>query len=368
MISRSLRLGLLIVGLTVFACDPGGPTEPEAVQVPVSIKTPKDVGLIGPMRIAVVWRQGTGIGQHWLSTYDAPLTNHAASTVVTLSLPPKALRPSLTDTNVAYMDCYENSVGAELPVIIPRIIAYQDLDDSRDFNPLLPQGQGVDRVWAVSPGSTYDSIAGFADLDRSLSQLPMEMAECIQSYTGGRYSAFLMGHDYSSYFSPVVTKLWAQLYLSPTDLPSVQMACDYVYLSSISSSDSRKYSEQSTTIDSKVATSTCSNAPWQCTQSDFSQMTLPNFSYLTTWYPGYSRNAYCTAIGTLDVLWDITDVLQCDGCDCTWIETDHSWIVDAAAAPANWPCGKWIKYCGNRQTGLWDIPTYCIPWDSGRPL
>jgi hypothetical protein len=368
MISRSLLRGLPIIGLALIACDPGGPTEPEAVQVPVSITTPKDIALVGPMRIAVVWRQASVTGQHWLSTYDAPLTTSVSSAEVTLSLPPKAVLPSLTDTNIAYMNCYENAVGAELPVVIPRIVVYQDLDDSGDFNPHLPEGQGIDRIWAVTPGSsTYLRIAAFADLDQSLSQLPMEMAECIESYTGGRYSAFFMGNDYSSYVSPAATKLFAQLYLSPTDSPTVDMGCSYTSASNIYSGDTRTYSGQSTTIDSHVAASTCSSAPWQCTQDDISSTTLPDFVPWTTWYPGYSRNAYCTTVGTLDVLWAITDVVQCDGCDCTWIENDESWIVDSTTAPANWPCGRWVEYCEGLRTTVWDVPTYCIPLDGARP-
>jgi hypothetical protein len=368
---RFWRLSLntiLLLTLLAAACDPGGPSKPEPTEVPVRLIAAEATGITGPIRLALVWRQGTGSNQRWISTFDTGLTTVPDSTRAWFDLPAHSELPALTDVTRAYVSCDEESeYPLQLSAAVPRLVAYEDRDQSEDFDPDLPLNPGQDRVLAVNPSvSAAAYIAGFLDLDATLARMPMEYAECLRTYTSGRYSAFFIGNAYSDYVWAVTGKLAATLELSPTPYAAVAMACDSWDLYSLANRISVINKERSTLVDDRVASDPCIDAPWQCSRASVASLGIPEPSATVT-YPGFSRSFVCTAVGNLDVLWYVTETIDCNGCQCDWLHSHQAWVVDASQVPAGWPCGKQVHYCGARGLSIWEVPSYCSSVSLERP-
>jgi hypothetical protein len=363
----ALLICLPVIDSTLLACDAGGPKEPEPVQIPVQITAPDDLGLIDHLRVAVVWRQGTGTNRRWVSTSDSELTSLTGTTKVWFDLPPRAERSALADTTEAYVSCTSDGNPIALSAAIPRLVVYADRDQSGDFDPELPQVAGADRVLAVTPSANdYTFIAAFTDLDRTLSEVPMESAECIRSYTSGRYAAFFMAYDYSSYIWAEQEPLSAALVLSPTPYASVELGCSSYDVYSLTNQTSKSIESQSTLVDARLESDLCTAAPWQCAPVDITAFDIPKQTSPVI-YPGYSQTFTCAVVGALDVLWSTTDSIQCTGCTCTWLETRQTWVTRASQAPDEWPCGETVKYCSTLAQSVWDPPTYCGTQVLARP-
>lgn|GEM_PF-2998945 len=349
-----------LYALILVACEPGGPTDPEPIEVPVQLVAPKGVTIAGPIRIAVVWRLGSDERPNWLSTFDEELPNLSATTNVWFDLPTRAERPALKDVSLAYLACdEENEILVGGPVAIPRLVAYQDLDGSGDFDPDLPLNPGSDQVLAVTPSANSNQyIAAFTDLDGVLSRVPMEYAECVRAFTSDRYSAFLAVSQHSDYVWAQPGPLSARLDLAPNRFAAVAMGCSSSDVFALSNQSSLVTQSQSSRVDVRIDPSPCINAPWQCSRLEVESLGLPtqpaNLSY-----PGFSHSYICTAVGDFDVLWLTENTIDCEGCKCDWLQTRQSWVVHATRPPADWPCGSTVRYCGARRASIWEIPSYC---------
>lgn len=363
-LARRHWLGLL--ALLASACVAGGPSEPEPVQVPVRLIAPEAAGITGPIRLALVWRYGTGSNQHWLSTFDEELATVPESTTAWFDLPSRSQRSALTDVTPAYVTCDDEDYPVRLAAAIPRLVAYEDTDNSGDFDPDLPLNPGRDRVLAVSPTANASSyIAGFTDLDAVLAKLPMESAECIRTYTGGRYSAFFAANDYSTYAWATATPLSTTLELSPTPYAAVAMACSEMDVYSMAGGTPMINEQRSTLIDPGLVEDLCTDAPWSCARGAFSKGGMSGLTGLA--YPGFSKFTFCTAVGNLDVMWSVTETIDCDECECNWLHSHQTWVADATRPPAGWPCGEQVEYCWPRALSVWALPEYCISLSNERP-
>ncbi len=363
---RPLRMSVVLA--LCGACQPGGPDEPEPGLVSVQIRAANGVTPEGPLRLAVVWREGSAFDSHWVTTADVPVAAVNAKQPVVVQLPPKDVRQRLTERSEVYIECSDNSTYFEADVLEPAFVVYEDLDGNGAFNPSLPNSAGADRVWAAAP-TANDSpmLVAFADLDESLSHAPTEVAECVREHTLGRYTAFFMAIDYSSYVMPADSALRVNLDLSPTDYPRVLLGCSGGAASnSPSSYSSTTYGSRSAYVDPPVQTDACASSPYSCKVADVAS-NLPS-DFTTVRYPGYSHSFACMVSGSLDVLWMTDSLLSCKGCDCKWTETDVAWVVDSAAPPPNWPCGAALKYCNTPEDSLWKPVTYCAGSSVKRPL
>ena len=354
------------LALSVFACDPGGPDEPEAVEVPVSITAASDISPEGPLRLAVTWRSGSGANRGWITTFDAPVTEVNATQTAVLQLPPQAVRPSLRDRSEVYVSCGSDTAYIMPPVVLPRLVVYQDVDGSGDFNPNLPGNPGNDRVWGASRiDSSIYSITAFEDLDRTLSTVPTEFAECIRGYTQGRYTSFFMAVNYSSYVTPDAEPLAADVPLSPTDFARVTLGCPGNVAAPSDYYSDVVVSAQVALVDNPVKDDVCATATYSCLRDDVGQRLPASTDNVD--YPGFIRTFECTAVGSLDVLWETETQLVCDQCSCSYTESDSVWVVDTAQQPANWPCGSNVDYCGTPQQSVWVRPSFCAV-TTKRPL
>ena len=361
------RFGAAVVlGLGVAACNPGGPEEPQAVQVPGAITAADGVIVPPALRLAVVWRKGLGVSQQWISTFDVPVDRVNATQLATLDLPPKSERTLLSQKSNVYVSC-NDAEYITAPVLFPRLVVYEDIDSSGDLDPDLPRVPGRDRIWAISRmDSSVYSIVGFTDLDQTLAQEPLEAAECIRQTTQGVYTAFFMAQNYSSYVLPGGEPLQAESPLSPTDFARVIMGCEgYVDSSPNNYYSDQTYAAQNVWVDQQVTADVCHDSAIPCSRVEVA--TLIPESPSNRLYPGYDRELQCTVVGSLDVLWEVESKLECDGCLCSWVETDTSWVAESSQLPANWPCAKQVKYCSTPQQSTAVNPSFCVTTNK-RPL
>jgi hypothetical protein len=310
--------------------------------------------------LAVAWQQGWGVDQHWLTTYDAPHQLTQSRQRATLVLPPLSQRAGLSDHSVAHFDCGTGAENFEAPVIFPRVIVYEDLDSSGNFNPDLPLAPGIDRIWGVSYSTTHQSlIAAFSDLDQVLSNLPMEAAECVRGFTNDTYSAFFEGtQESATLVSPIAGTPSAFVGLSSTDYAGVLMNCPTASESMLNVSPTNSmYETPRRWIDATVANDPCAQANGPCTRGDAASLALPDLtSYADR---GYQRSAQCYVLGSLDVLLLKEFRLVCEGCSCHWNELSSSWVVENASLPEGWPCGASVQYCSTPAASLWVEPSTC---------
>jgi hypothetical protein len=363
----TLPLGkvMLVACLLTLSCNPGGPTEPEPSTANVWFKLDKGAEPAGPLRLAVAWQQSWGANQHWLTTYDAPHQLTQSRQVATLTLPPLSQRAGLSDQSVAYFDCGADTENIEAPVIFPRFIVYEDLDDSGDFNPDLPLAPGIDRVWGVSYSTTSGSlVAAFSDLDQVLSTLPMTAAECLRGFTSGTYSAFFEGVQESATQEAAAHVLARAdtpstfVGLSPTGYAGVLMNCPPGTESPLNvSATNSMYESPRRWVDAAVANDPCAQAEGPCTQGDAASLALPELTNYAD--RGYQRSAECYVSGSLDVLLLKEFRLVCESCSCHWNELSSSWVVESTSLPKGWPCGALVHYCSTPAASLWVEPSTC---------
>ncbi|HEY5959919.1 MAG TPA: hypothetical protein VIV60_25365, partial [Polyangiaceae bacterium] len=316
--------------------------------------------------LAVVWQKGWGTDQHWLTTYDAPHRLTQSHRLATLVLPPFSLRAGLSDRSVATFDCGPGSEPISAPVIFPRIVIYEDVDKSGDFNPDLPLAPGIDRVWGVSYSTINQSlIAAFEDLDDVLSSSSLAAAECLRSFTSDTYSAFFQGIEASATQVSAAkgTSPSAFVGVSASDYARVLMNCPPGAANpmSVSSTNSR-YETPRRWVDATVSNDLCSHG--DCTPGGSNSLVLPELtSYVDR---GYKRSAECYVFGSLDVLLLKEFSLVCEQCDCHWNVLGSSWVVESTRPPARWPCGTSVPFCSTPAASLWVEPSSCST-GSSRP-
>lgn len=345
--------------LLLFSCEPGGPSQPEPSTALITVKQDLGADPSGPLRLAVVWQQGWGADQHWLTTYDVPTRLGQSHQRATLVLPPAAQRSGLTDRSVGYFACSAADEKLEAPVLFPRIVVYEDLDGSGDLNPDLPLAPGSDRIWGVSTSRTEQSaIAAFSDLEQLLSALPLESAECLRGVTNDTYSAFFQGRVEKDQWVPSEGAPSAFVGLSSSDYARVAMNCPTGSESVLHISPSNVMGEPSSRwVESSVATDPCAEDSAPCTRGAGASLVLPELtSYADR---GYKRSAQCYVLGRLDVLLLKEFRLVCEGCSCHWNQRNSSWVADRARLPVGWPCGARLQYCSAPAAALWVEPSSC---------
>jgi len=351
----------------VCACEPGGPDEPEPANVAVRITAAKGVARDVALRLAAVWEAGPGPQSRWITTVDVPVDSLNTTQRISIQLPPKSVRASLVERSKVYIECGDDSSYFVTNVLKPRIVVYEDRDNNGVFEPDLPNSPGADRIWAATLTSYSSLLVAFEDLDEALSHEPTEIAECVRSHTGGRYTAFFVATDFSSYVSPADTPLAIELELSPTDYPPTVLGCSGYIAEAPASYSAVTHTSRVAVVDTGVAPETCDgSSPYSCSVGDVAA-SLPA-STIYTQYPGYQRSFLCAVAGSLDVLWMKDSTLKCEGCNCSWEEADSAWVIDSTAAPGNWPCGAGLDYCSTPQESVWKQLTSCSSAVSERPL
>lgn len=368
----TLALGTLAPLLASMSCSPGGPTEPQPSSAIVSVIPASGAQPAAPLRMAVIWRHRGAGEQHWGATYDAPLRELGISQA-TLSLPPPSKRLDLSDTSTVYVACApratvgtrapENTGAQEggvtetitAPVALPRVVVYEDVDRDGRLNPDLPMTAGVDRLWGISEDA-ISPIMAFRDLDQTLSNLPLEAAECLRSITDGTYSEFFQVNTRAPMEVPLST-IRVFIHLSSTDYARVVMSCSVANENALSTPSDPIFETPRSWVDASLGIDPCSDELRSCTRTNAAMWILPELTNYSD--PGYVRASACYAFGELDVLTLTETRLVCDGCQCHWQGRESSWVTDSARAPAEWPCGTTVQYCAKAATSLWNAPSPC---------
>lgn len=354
------------------SCSPGGPTEPELSTATVSVVAARDAAPTAPLRIAVVWRRGDGAEQQWQVTSDAPL-RPGREQQMTLALPRGAERFELSDASTVYVRCAadatvamqaptssQTQAGVEaetiaVPVVLPRIVVYEDVDRNGRFDPDLPPVPGVDRLWGINEVTRFPIVA-FRDLEETLSSLPLEAAECLRGVTGGTYSEFFQVNARAPLEQPLST-IRVFIHLAAMDYARLVMTCSYQNEEWLVTPRDTVAETLRWWIDASLGADLCFDKFASCTLGDAITLSLPDVTDYSTL--GYVRRAQCYVFGTLDVLSHTESQLVCEGCRCHWEQRTSNWIIDKTKAPAQWPCGTTVQYCSEPAASLWAKPTTC---------
>ena len=332
--------------------------EPEPGVATVYVTGARDAVPLHPLRLAVAWQRGNLADERWLTTYDTRLRLLQDRLRVPLTLPPLSMRPTLTDASTAYLECHTGAQTIEAPVVSPRILIYEDVDESGDLNPDLPYAPGIDRVWGISERAVFPIVA-FSDLDQVLSSLPMEGAECLRSVTNGSYSSFFQGRYYSGQLMPSGSPISTYIHLSATQYARVLMGCALTNERGLATVDQVRDESEQRWVDDAIAGDPCAESAGTCTRGQAASFVLPDI--VANLDPGSHQNTECYVFGNLDALLVAEYRLVCEGCLCHWNGVHKTWIVDSSRPPKAWPCGSRVKYCATPTDSLWKVPNTCSP-------
>jgi hypothetical protein len=340
---KRLVLGVLL--LAAPACDPGGPTEPEATTVTLTLTNPANVERPQSLRLAVVWRTGQTSGSPWLTTFDHALSDTEKSRPIRVELPEAVNLAVLPNSVTITVDCAALEGSQGWPGIRPVWVVYQDLNQNQRLD-----GDGSDRVMGISD----QQMAAFVDLEKVLSQVSLEGAECLRQANGGGFSPFVSGTLGGSAFSASLVPIEEFLVpLSPTTYPGASLTCG----SSLTWSEAPVQSPTLLSVAPDVGLDVCADDETPCSPVAYDNDWKSVANVVSI--PGYYRWPRCVTAGELEILWVGEQRYECDDCTCTSYLQEHGWVVSRSAPPIDWPCGSLVETCMTATAQVEVIPPDC---------
>ncbi len=326
--------------ILLAACDPGGPTEPEPSSIGIVIIDHRQMPQPAALRYAVVWSQGGG---DLVVTDDGPLDGDG--TLATLALPHSSVLARVTPQELVVLSATHQ---AELePAYRPRFVIYEDLDQSGDFAPALPDAAGPDHVWGIDGDD--GGVAALFDTEAALEALPMEALDRYYAATGGHFSAFVA----VSFDLPLDVRPWSptlEVELDDTDYAALSLGCGRPLFSP-------QASELTVTLGPGVDPAYCGLFAASCDIAPLSELEPPEISPLSG--PGQQRLARCFEHTGLQTLVIAEGHAWCDACAC---RRDFGYSVFATVAeerPEWWPCGGELPFCAGND--LFSPEAECTP-------
>jgi hypothetical protein len=201
----------LLAWLCAQACSTSGPKVPEPSSVSISLTglaqavpadtvdasalpasavdggTGSPVTLMSPLRYAIVWEvydfaDPGNLSVRPIETADEPVPAIDQPFPVSLVMPPAEAVKDLAYTEEIRL------ANQSLPVFFPRIVIYEDVDQSASFTRGASNGTG-DRVLGIAYQAT--EIAAVLDLENLLKAMPLDSAYIYYAASGGRYTPFV---------------------------------------------------------------------------------------------------------------------------------------------------------------------------------
>jgi hypothetical protein len=338
------------VGLAA-GCDVASLRRPQPSSVPISVQSPRAVELTAPLRYAVVF--GTVGG--FVVTADGPVTL-GDTFPVPLRLPPAGWENSVTPLESVILPSHTS-----LDVYRPRLLVYEDLDQSGDFAP-ASQPNGVDRVVAVDNSVGVPSLGVVPNLDTVLANMTLEETAAYYEASGHRYTPFIRVQATSGYLELIeaATADPIRLDIADSPVPAERFVCgrSAVYLYGDPLTPATHVSIQ---VDSSLdAASVCGATIPACTSAVFAGMPAPDFSTLDT--QAHRRVVQCRLTDRFQVVIIQDAELRCADCLCNYETTADAYFTAPSNVPDWWPCGTGgtVNYCDSTLP-LYDIDAACVP-------
>jgi hypothetical protein len=330
-----------MLGLALLAsCDPGGPSKPEPSAVEVVLSDQRAAPSVAPLRYAVVW---TLAQDEFVVTDDGPVGSPEERPLAKLELPSQATLQRLSPVEPLALSTRPSDELAR--AYRPRVVVYEDVDESADFAPNLRQSAGPDRVLGIDQDDR--GIAALLDVEAALEALPMESQSFYYFATGGRFSAFLSVLS-GTPLEPVSWSPNLGIVLDDTDYGALSLEC-------LRPSFLPKLADTTIELGTGVDPALCGLFASSCHTSDLNVLPAPDFASAMS--DGFERTARCGRRDGLQALTIKERHATCEECLCSNEMGSSVFVADAAQLPAWWPCGSQVPFCAGEE--LVSLDTAC---------
>jgi hypothetical protein len=299
------------------------------------------VTIVSPLRYAIVWEVYVDYPQvKPIETADGPVPALGQPFPVSLLMPPVAVARDLaSDEQITIANRSQRAS-------FPRIVVYEDVDQSDSFTPGPPDGTAGDRVLGIVYQTS--EIAALLDLESMLKAMPLGSASDYYAASGGRFTPFVAVGDgaYAIVWQPQLT-----LVLDGWSYPGLPAGCRR--LSAVAEARSRTY-----WIDA-AADTTCAETAFgpsvaACAVMALQGLPAPALAPVQTLE--LRRTVRCEADGDMQVL-RVTEsepsATSTGGASvytpagvCTQSISVHEsvYLASASDLPTWWPCGTVIPF------------------------
>lgn len=335
--------------LALAGCDVSSRRQLQASILPITVQSARTMVVAAPLRYAVVFNYPNTFAV----TADGPV-NVGDTIEVPLRTPSSGWENLVTPLETAILPSQTN-----IDVYRPRVVIYEDIDQSGDFAPTSVL-HGVDRIVAIDSSTGVPSFAVVPDLDTVLSRMSLEETTAYYAASGNRYTPFIRVQSASGYLELVesVRADPVRLDLADSPVPAERFVCGrsavYIYGDPLEPA-----THLTVDVDSTInAADVCGATIPACASSVFADMSVPDFSVSDT--QAHRRVVQCRLTDRFQVVIIQDAVLTCADCMCNYETTANAYFAPVDTVPAWWPCGVSITYCDSTLP-LYDIDSACVP-------
>ncbi|MBN1962015.1 MAG: hypothetical protein JW841_13800 [Deltaproteobacteria bacterium] len=343
-----MKRALLILFLaSLHACEVGQIRHPRPSTVPVVIIGSRSYTPAAPLRYAVIFNYPSS----FKVTDDGPATIETIMQVP-LNTPDIDWENYVTPLETAILP-----TRTSINIYRPRIVVYEDIDESGDFLPTSIL-HGVDRIVAIDSSVGLPAVAVIPYLDKVLKRMTLEESAAFYAASGNLYTPFirvLAANGYLELLEATDDNI-IRLDLSDSPIPAERFVCNrsavYLYGNPLTPSNDLVINVDNT-LD---ATAICGATIPSCITLNFSDTESPNLNIYDT--QAYRRVVQCRMTENFEVINIQSAELNCVDCLCSYKTTAQSYFAKANEVPDWWPCGDPISYCDSNLP-LYNIDASC---------
>ena len=339
MTMRAIAAALL--GLLLLSCAPEEDVPFETVFVRVDVRDPFGSRPPGPLKVGLLWATtSTVFGS---TQVDLPEDGNTVDLPLAFPIP----RP----LNLPF---FEFRLTRESVIIhIPRVVVFQDADESGDFTPWTTSGPITDPIFAIN-GRDATVVTAVRDLEAELVDLTATDVNTFYELTNGANTPFIIFPGRTSTLTPnrvaFSERPVVSMYFEDSDEPARDVGCiesrqfqPEAQLQPISATGTSSRSVSILVDTSLDADAICGLTTPNCLSVDANTVTATVPDDVQT--AGRRSFARCRTGGSLQSLVTFEAELRCEGCDCGWVERSRAIVVQTSSTPPDWPCGDTVPFC-----------------------
>jgi len=233
-----------------------------------------------------------------------------------------------------------------IAVFRPRVVLYEDTNDSGALEAEPIDATGTDRILAVDD-EKGGSVAAVQNLTAVIRHLALEEADEFYRLTGGRFSPVLRVQRRGNRLRGLARAKPMLLSVSDSERPREDLACNR----RLTEFPVNGYSSANTQLlfDKRLDRgAVCGGAAVRrCDAADLTRVRPSSIEPHQT--DGRQRTLQCRMFGNDEVLVDYDSRYLCGGCTCAWHSAPRVYVAAAGATPKWWPCGRSVSFCDSAQ-------------------
>ena len=337
------------IAAVLAACSVDSGSLPRSSSVAITVHSATPMSSAAPLRYAVVFIYPGD----FVVTADGPIAADETITVP-LTTPFDRWEQMVTPLETAILPS-----NTSLDVYRPRIVVYEDIDQSDDFAPNVVAG-GVDRIVAIDSGSSSTSVAAVPDLDTVLSKMTFEETEAYYAASGDRYTPFIRVQAASGYLelTNAARAGPVRLDLAESPIPGEHFVCGrsavYLYGDPLAPA-----THVSVLLDSGIDPGeVCGATIPACATIAFADLPAPDFSESPD--QAHRRVVQCRANERFQVVVIQEADMNCNTCVCNYSDTAAAYFANPLALPTWWPCNVSVGICES-SLPLYELDAACVP-------